>query len=98
MFAYLGDISAITLSVGSLREGDHCGDPDVDGRIILKWINKYRDQLDAANDLLVVNQFSTCFGRVYAHLQEFELLYAAFGFQSCYICCVQEPGGEMCAL
>jgi hypothetical protein len=23
---------------GSLREGDHWGDPDVDGRIILKWI------------------------------------------------------------
>jgi hypothetical protein len=35
--------------------------------------NKYRYQLDAANDLLVVNQFSTCFGRVYSHLQEFEL-------------------------
>jgi hypothetical protein len=24
--------------VGSLREGDHWGDPDVDGRIILRWI------------------------------------------------------------
>jgi hypothetical protein len=23
---------------GSLRERDHWGDPDVDGRIILKWI------------------------------------------------------------
>jgi hypothetical protein len=23
---------------GSLREGDHWGDPDVDGRIILRWI------------------------------------------------------------
>jgi hypothetical protein len=23
---------------GNLRERDHCGDPDVDGRIILKWI------------------------------------------------------------
>jgi hypothetical protein len=23
---------------GSLREGDHWGDPDIDGRIILKWI------------------------------------------------------------
>jgi hypothetical protein len=22
----------------SLREGDHWGDPDVDGRIILRWI------------------------------------------------------------
>jgi hypothetical protein len=25
---------------GDLREGDHLGDPDVDGRIILKWIFK----------------------------------------------------------
>jgi hypothetical protein len=24
--------------IGSLREGDHWGDPDVDGRIILRWI------------------------------------------------------------
>ena len=24
--------------VGKLREGDHWGDPDVDGRIILRWI------------------------------------------------------------
>jgi hypothetical protein len=23
---------------GGLREGDHLGDPDVDGRIILSWI------------------------------------------------------------
>ena len=23
---------------GSLREGGHCGDQDVDGRIILRWI------------------------------------------------------------
>jgi hypothetical protein len=23
---------------GSLREGDHLKDPDVDGRIILKWV------------------------------------------------------------
>jgi hypothetical protein len=37
------------------------------------YVNKYRYQLDAANDLLVFNQFSTCFGRVHAHLQEFEL-------------------------
>jgi hypothetical protein len=54
-------------------------------------INKYRYQLDAANDLLVVNQFSTCFGCVYAHLQEFKLPYTAFGFQSCKMkCCVME--------
>jgi hypothetical protein len=24
--------------LGSLREGDYWGDPDVDGRIILRWI------------------------------------------------------------
>jgi hypothetical protein len=24
--------------LGGLREGDHLGDPDVDGRIILRWI------------------------------------------------------------
>jgi len=23
---------------GKLREGDHLGDPDVDGRVILRWI------------------------------------------------------------
>jgi hypothetical protein len=28
---------------GDLREGDHLGDPDVDGRIILKWICKTWD-------------------------------------------------------
>jgi hypothetical protein len=55
------------------------------------YINKYSYQLDAANYLLVVNQFSTYFGRVYAHLQEFELPYTAFGFQSCKMkCCVME--------
>jgi hypothetical protein len=31
---------AYRILVGDLKEGDHLGDPDVDGRIILKWIFK----------------------------------------------------------
>jgi hypothetical protein len=45
------------------------------------YVNKLRyNQLDAASDLLIINQFSTCFGRVYAHLQVVELPYTACGF------------------
>jgi hypothetical protein len=44
---------------------------------VFKW--RY-NQLDAASDLLIINQFSTCSGRVYAHLQEVELPYTAYGF------------------
>jgi hypothetical protein len=34
---------------GDPKEGDHLGDPDVDGRIILKWIfKKWGHGLDSA--------------------------------------------------
>ena len=37
--AYLGEKrGAYRILVGNLREGDHLGDPGIDGRIILRWI------------------------------------------------------------
>jgi hypothetical protein len=39
---------------GDLREGGHLGDPDVDGRIVLKWIfkkwNAGMDRIELAQD------------------------------------------------
>jgi hypothetical protein len=33
-------ISTYTVGIPSMRERNHWGDPDVDGRIILRWIFK----------------------------------------------------------
>ena len=35
---------------GNLRERDHCGDNDVDGRIILRWISGSGDWMELAQD------------------------------------------------
>ena len=49
--------------------------------------------------LLVINCFSTCFGRRYAHHQEVGLHFTAYGFLSCCSCCdAGELGGKLCAL
>jgi hypothetical protein len=34
----LVNIHGVTSPVGNLMERDHLGDPDVDGRIMLRWI------------------------------------------------------------
>ena len=57
-------------------------------------------QLDATNgDLLLINIISTCFGHLYAHLQENRLRFTAYGCLSCCSCCdAGESGGELCSL
>jgi hypothetical protein len=35
---------------GSLRERDHWGDPDINGRIILRWILRKWDWMERAQD------------------------------------------------
>jgi hypothetical protein len=35
---YGGKRGAYRILWGDLREGDHLGDPGIDGRIILKWV------------------------------------------------------------
>jgi len=41
--AYGGGRGVHRVLVGKLREWDHLGDPDVDGRIILRWIFRKRE-------------------------------------------------------
>jgi hypothetical protein len=68
---------ALRFSVTSLRIGKTFIGLVLKGIFLSKW--RY-NQIDAASDLLIINQFSTCFGRIYAHLQEVELPYTAYGF------------------
>jgi hypothetical protein len=39
----MGGACRETIRCGTLRERDHCGDPGVDGRIILGWIYRKWD-------------------------------------------------------
>ena len=45
-----GESSAQGSGSGDLRERDHWGDPDADGRIILRWIfKKWEGVVDSAS-------------------------------------------------
>ena len=47
----------------------------------IESVNKDENQLHATNShLLVINYFSTCFGRLYAHHQEVGMRFTAYGF------------------
>jgi hypothetical protein len=43
---------------GSLREGDHWGDPNVDGKIILRWIFRKWEEVGVAGSSEYGNELS----------------------------------------